>query len=82
MFCLSFPITEVYIPNAHLNPVSKLVSKQMNLEQIRNAVLETVYLGVIEAYLRAKTVASYRLDVYNGMMTWGKMQVCSGCART
>lgn len=25
---------------------------QMNLVQIRNAILETVYLGVIEAYLR------------------------------
>jgi hypothetical protein len=26
----------------------------MNLVQIRNAILETVYIGVIEAYLRSK----------------------------
>jgi len=28
-----------------------------NLEQIRNAVLETVYIGVLEAFLRCKTIS-------------------------
>ena len=32
-------------------------SYKSNLEQIRNAVLETVYIGVLEAYLRCKTVS-------------------------
>ena len=31
-------------------------SYKSNLEQIRNAVLETVYIGVLEAFLRCKTV--------------------------
>lgn len=29
----------------------------MNLVQIRNAILETVYIGVIEAYLRRRVFA-------------------------
>jgi hypothetical protein len=30
----------------------------MNLEQIRNAVIDTAYIGVIEAYLRRHVFAS------------------------
>ena len=30
----------------------------MNLEQIRNAVIDTAYIGVIEAYLRSKQFQS------------------------
>ena len=30
------------------------LSYRMNLEQIRNAVIDTAYIGVIEAYLRSK----------------------------
>lgn len=49
------------------------LSYQMNLEQIRNAVLETVYIGVIEAYLKCKTVGSVRHEIYNGQMSYSKV---------
>ena len=38
----------------------------MNLEQIRNAVLETAYLGVLDAYLRCKR-PSYLGSIRAGM---------------
>lgn len=41
----------------------------MNLRQIRNAVLETVYIGVLEAYLRCKTVNQQWQSTYGKKMT-------------
>jgi hypothetical protein len=32
----------------------------MNIEQIRNAIIDTAYLGVIEAYLRSKQFSQVR----------------------
>ena len=39
---------------------------RMNLEQIRNAILETAYLGVLDAYLRCKK-PSYMGGIRAGM---------------
>ena len=35
-----------------------------NLKQIRNATLDTIYLGVIRAYLHCKTVGQHMLELY------------------
>jgi hypothetical protein len=67
----------------------------MNLVQIRNAILETVYLGVIEAYLRSKMHGQtfnkmYGMSARSGPMLRGQlaqevddfMAVCDSCAMT
>ena len=43
--------------DAYLSTSVMYYSYKSNLEQIRNAVLETVYIGVLEAFLRCKTVS-------------------------
>jgi hypothetical protein len=40
------------------------VLRYRNLEQIRNAVLETVYIGVMEAYLRCKAFSHEYMRKY------------------
>ena len=37
---------------------------EMNLQQIRNAVLESVYIGVLEAYLRCKLHSEIWMQKY------------------
>jgi hypothetical protein len=50
----------------------------MNLVQIRNAILETVYIGVIEAYLRSKMHGQswnkqYGMQARSGPMLRGQL---------
>lgn len=42
---------------------------RMNLEQLRNAVLETVYLGVLEAYLSCRMFTNARVASGYGQNT-------------
>jgi hypothetical protein len=47
---------------------------RMNLEQIRNAVLETAYIGVMNAYLQCKTYTQKLQDIYGQQLSGDKIK--------